>query len=47
MGSWIEWKENDELKNIVAEGFVEWAAILEDLYQKRLEHVNGSGFEKG
>ncbi|WP_412095497.1 hypothetical protein [Bacillus inaquosorum] len=35
----MELVENDELKSIVAEGFVEWAAILEDLYQKRLEHV--------
>ncbi|MEC2236632.1 hypothetical protein P9G78_17835 [Bacillus subtilis] len=36
---WIEWIENGEKKNIVAEGWIEWAAILEVLYQKRFEYV--------
>ncbi|WIT27305.1 hypothetical protein [Bacillus phage SPbetaL3] len=31
--------ENGEKKNIVAEGWIEWAAILEDLYHKRFEYV--------
>ncbi|MCV0023418.1 hypothetical protein [Bacillus sp. XT-2] len=36
---WIEWIEGGEKKSIVAEGWIEWAAILEDLYQKRFECV--------
>ncbi|MGG7220228.1 hypothetical protein ACQXR1_07885 [Bacillus sp. ATD] len=31
--------ENGEKKSLVAEGSIEWAAILEDLYQKRFESV--------
>ncbi|MCY7768114.1 hypothetical protein [Bacillus inaquosorum] len=36
---WIEWIEGGGKKCIVAEGWVEWAAILEDLYKKRFEYV--------
>ncbi|WP_445429429.1 hypothetical protein [Bacillus atrophaeus] len=36
---WIEWFEEGEKKSIVAEGWVEWSAILEDLYQKQLDYV--------
>ncbi|MCY8328878.1 hypothetical protein MOC47_08460 [Bacillus spizizenii] len=36
---WIEWIEDGEMKSIVAEGWIEWTAILEDLYQKRFEYV--------
>ncbi|MCY8856345.1 hypothetical protein [Bacillus atrophaeus] len=36
---WIEWSEDGEKKSIVAEGWIEWAAILEDLYQKQLDYV--------
>ncbi|MEC0517951.1 hypothetical protein, partial [Bacillus subtilis] len=36
---WIEWIENGEKKSIVAEGWIEGAVILEDLYQKRFDYV--------
>ncbi|MGE0910492.1 hypothetical protein ACQGRJ_09865 [Bacillus atrophaeus] len=36
---WIEWIDDGEKKSMVAEGWVEWAAIIEDLYQKRLDYV--------
>ncbi|MCI3198084.1 hypothetical protein GXP75_20985 [Bacillus sp. HU-1818] len=36
---WIEWIEEGEKKSSVAEGWIECAAILEDLYQKRFEYV--------
>lgn len=36
---WIEWIEDGEKKSIVAEEWLEWAAVLEDLYQKRFEYV--------
>ncbi|MCZ4248887.1 hypothetical protein O2313_15290 [Bacillus amyloliquefaciens] len=36
---WIERIEDGEKKSNVAEGWVEWASILEDLYQQRLEYV--------
>ncbi|OIR59204.1 hypothetical protein BLL41_21800 [Bacillus sp. FMQ74] len=36
---WIEWIEDGEKKSIVAEGWIEWAVILEDLYQKQFENV--------
>ncbi|MED3441519.1 hypothetical protein [Bacillus subtilis] len=36
---WIEWIEDGEKKSMVAEGWIEWAAILEDLYQKQFECV--------
>ncbi|MBR0009434.1 MULTISPECIES: hypothetical protein [Bacillus] len=35
---WIEWIENGE-KSLIAEGWIEWAAILEDRYQKRFGYV--------
>ncbi|PHI49695.1 hypothetical protein B9T64_06855 [Bacillus halotolerans] len=35
----IEWIEDEEKKSIVEEGWIELAAILEDLYQKRFEYV--------
>ncbi|MCY7959534.1 hypothetical protein MOC41_06655 [Bacillus spizizenii] len=36
---WIEWIEDGEKKTIVAEGWIEWAALLEDLHQKRFVYV--------
>nr|MCX3330122.1 hypothetical protein [Bacillus pacificus] len=36
---WIEWDDDGEKKSMVAEGWVEWPAIIEDLYQKRLDYV--------
>jgi len=36
---WIEWIEDGKKKSIVADGWVEWASILEDLYQQRFEYV--------
>ncbi|MED4848229.1 hypothetical protein [Bacillus atrophaeus] len=40
---WIESIEDGEKKSIVAEGWIEWATILEDLYQKRLGIVEWEG----
>ncbi|MCY9002121.1 hypothetical protein MOE43_19725 [Bacillus spizizenii] len=39
----MEWIEDGKKKSIVAEGWIEWATVLEDLYRKRFEHVEWKG----
>lgn len=43
---WIEWIEDGEKKSIVADGWVEWASILENLISSDLSMLNGNGFKE-